>query len=107
MDGVPGQDGHWNFRLGPVEKWIVGLGASLLTLALGTIYLRIDSQLETQGKTLGVLVTQNAVMTTQLSTMNSQLANVPGLTDRVSRLEVKDQAQDESIKELRSVRGLK
>lgn len=94
-------------RWGKAETWIAAAVTVLLTGAMGVIYKRIDTQLDRQNDSLGVLATQQAVMASQLSTMNVQLANVPGLTERVSRLEVRTEALEEGQREQRQLRGVR
>lgn len=67
----------------------------------------VFTRLDEQGKALEDVAKQQAVTNSQLITLNLQLANVPALSERVSRNEVKIQALEESARELRQVRGLK
>lgn len=53
------------------------------------------------------LQTTNTFMTEEIGRLRNQLADVPALSQRVSRLEVKEEANAEAIKELRTMRGLK
>lgn len=83
------RDGHWQFRIGPVERWIVGLVAAAVvggTVLLGNSVL---SRLDELSKAQTELAKQQAVANQQLVTLNMQLANVPQLAERVGRNEVR------------------
>jgi hypothetical protein len=87
-------DGQRRFILGPVEMWIVGLVGlglvALVGLLFNSFFARMNEQAAVasrQGDTLNTLVTQQAVANGQLSTLNVQLSGIPGLTDRVTKLE--------------------
>lgn len=103
MDAERRDDGHWHFKLGPVEKWGVGVAAAGAVI-LG--YWLVSS--------VQTLVTQSAVTNSRLSDLSQQLTDVPELRRQVVELKVRvdqqanrDDQQDESIKELRQVRGLR
>lgn len=53
------------------------------------------------------LKTTNVYMADEMGRLRTQLADVPALSQRVSRLEVRDEAQEDAIKELRQMRGLR
>jgi hypothetical protein len=80
-------DGHMTFRLGPVERWVVGLGAAALVAGGWRLYTAFSDRLDAQAAGQNAMVTQMAVMNAQLATMNTQLADVPGLTTRVTKME--------------------
>lgn len=89
-------DGRQHFTLGKVEKWVVGVvGAAFLG---GGFWLVSSVQ---------TLVTQMAVANAQLSSLNNQLSDVPGLSKQVVELKVRVDNHDDEIDELRSVRNLK
>lgn len=60
---------------------------------------------------MGTLIfqTREAVvkLTVQMELLQSQLGNVPQLNDRMARAEVRIEAAETEIKELRAMRGLK
>lgn len=107
MDGVPTQDGHWTFRLGPVEKWVTGIVAATFLggLLMGGRWFAL--KVDTQGDKIQTLVTQQAVANGALATISAQLTDVPQLRSDVVELKVRVQALEENQKELRSVRGLR
>lgn len=70
---------------------IVALVASNLLLRDAMIKLQVSSQYTTE----------------EIRSLKLQLADVPALNQRVSRLEVRQDANTEAIKELRAIRGLK
>jgi hypothetical protein len=80
-------DGHVTFRLGPVERWVVGLGAAALVAGGYRIYSTFSDRMDAQSKAQQDTVTQLAVMNSQLAVMNTQLADVPGLSMRITKLE--------------------
>lgn len=100
VDGQAGRDGHITMKLGPVEKWVIGAGAGLLTAMIGIVYARIETQLERQTEAMGAVATQQAVMSAQITTMSGQLANVPALTERVTSLEGDVKRNREDVREL-------
>jgi hypothetical protein len=114
MDVERQPDGHWHFKLGPVERWVVAALATLLMIALGLIFTSVTGELKAQGqrqdetnKTLQTVVTQQAVANGQMATLSAQLADVPALTRQMAEIRVRVDRHDEDIKELRQVRGLR
>lgn len=101
MDGQQGRDGHITMKLGVVEKWVVSIGATLLTALIGMAWMRIEAQLERQAEAIAASATQQAVMSSQLTTMGGQLANVPALTERVTALEGEVRRNRQDIQEVR------
>jgi len=96
LDRTP--DGHWHFRLGPVEKWI----ASLVW-----IFNTVTSTQATQGQTLSEIKTQQAVTNSKLDQLTTSMANVPQLTSDVATLKVQTQRNSDDIHELQQVRKLR
>jgi hypothetical protein len=96
MDLQQQGDGRQHFTLGRVEKWIVGAIAT--AFVAGGLWLVSSVQ---------TLVTQMAVANAQLSSLNNQLSDVPGLSKQVVELKVRVDNHDDEIDELRSVRNLK
>lgn len=80
-----------NIVEGAVLAGIVALVASNLLLRDAMIKLQVSSQYTTE----------------EIRSLKLQLADVPALNQRVSRLEVRQDANTEAIKELRAMRGLK
>ncbi len=107
MDLQRATDGSLHFRLGPVERWVIGACATLLIFLLGWVFNSFDARLATQDKTMQTVVTQQAVTNAQLSTLSQQLSDVPGLTRQMAELKVQTQRNSEDIHELQSVRRLK
>lgn len=107
MEGERKASGQWQVRLGTVEKWVVTAGAGLLTVALGFIFIRVTGQLDTQGKAIQDLATQQAVTNSQLTTLNLQLADVPSITRKLAEHDVRIDRLESDVKELRGTRGLK
>lgn len=96
MDLQPHGDGRQSFKLGPVEKWVVGaIGAAMLG---GGIWLVGSVQ---------TLITQQAVTNSRLSDLNQQLTDVPELRRQVVELKVRVDKHDDEIDELRSTRNLR
>ena len=102
MDGQQSRDGHITMKLGVVEKWVVSIGATLLTALVGMAWMRIEAQLERQAEAIAASATQQAVMSAQLTTMSGQLANVPALTERVTALEGDVRRNRQDIQEVRA-----
>lgn len=107
MDLERQQDGRLHFSLGKVERWVVGTCAFVLVASFGWIFNRITSQLDTQGKAIAAMATQQAVMNNQLVTLNLQLADVPSMTSKLTEHEVRLDRVEADVKELRSTRGLR
>lgn len=82
-------------KLNIVEACIL---AAILGMATMLFSLR-DSMIQVQEQ----LKAQNAMFTG----MQSQLADVPSLNQRVSRVEVRQESIVENVKELRSMKGIK
>lgn len=114
MDAQPAADGSLHFRLGPVERWVVGL------VALGFIGLggyvanefknRMDSQsksMSDQAKQIQTIVTQQAVTNEQLQQLSRQLADVPGIVHDVAKIEVRIDEHERRLHELEQVRKLR
>jgi hypothetical protein len=107
MDAEQQNDGHWHFTLGPVERWIVGAcAAALLGLCYGG-WSSIVSKQDTQADLLAKVVTQQAVTSAQITTLQAQLADVPSLTRQIAEIKVQADRNTEDIQELRGMRGLK
>ena len=107
MDVEQQNDGRWHFALGPVERWIVGIAAAaLLALCYGG-WQSIVSRQDSQADLLAKVVTQQAVTSAQLTTLQAQLADVPNLTRQIAEIKVQVQRNTDDIHELRGMRGLK
>lgn len=98
---------HMQFRLGPVERWVIGVASLLLMSLLGYIFHSFDARLETQARTMQVVVTNQAVTNSQLSTLSAQLADVPGLTQKLAEIKVQVDRNSSDIHELQQVRKLR
>lgn len=113
MDLTKREDGHLHFSLGPVERWVLGAGVTLLFVAAGFIFTSITGQMQDQGSAikalsgqLGDVKTQQAVTNAQLAALNQQLANVAGLTNKVAEMKVQLDRNSSDIHELQQVKGL-
>jgi hypothetical protein len=107
-------DGHWHFKLGPVERWVVGIGALALTSMAGGIAITVNARLDEYGKSLRDLSTAQAVTNNQLATLSIQLADVPGLTRQLAETKVRVddntrriEGNDRDIRELQQLRKLR
>lgn len=107
MDFEERSEGHWHFRLGPVEKWVVATGAFLLISGCGWFVNTVTGQLTELSKAQSAQATQLALANQQLSTLTLQLADVPGLSRQVAEMKVQLDRNTEDVKELRGTRGLR
>lgn len=82
-------DGRGTFRLGPVERWAVGLGALLVVGMIGGFAKSVNDRLDRLTLEQAEQAKAQAVTNQQLATLNALLANVPALSERVSRNEVR------------------
>lgn len=89
MNAHQSQDGHWTFRLGPIERWIAIGVASLLTVLLVALAKDVNAKLEKYGDALQALSTQQSVTNIQLTALTAQLADVPGLTRQMVETKVR------------------
>lgn len=94
MDVEQNREGQWHFSLGPLERWIVGLASvaliGMFVFIFNSFSVRLDRQGDAQDKQLEAqrtMATQLAVMSGQMTTLNAQLADVPGLNTRVTKIE--------------------
>lgn len=100
MDVEQRSDGHLHFALGPVERWIVAIGACGIVGMVGWMWQSTATRLDDQGKTLFTVVTQQAVTNAQLQNLSSQLADVPGLTRQMAQLQVQVQRNTADVHDL-------
>lgn len=107
MDLQTGPDGHWHFKLGPIEKWIVSIVVLLTGSLLVWVFNAVTSTQATQGQTLSDIKTQQAVTNSKLDQLTTSMANVPQLTSDVATLKVQTQRNTEDIHELQQVGKLK
>lgn len=114
MDVSRGDNGHWHFRLGPVERWVIAGGTALLIGSLGWIFHSFTGQqdkqeaaLKDQNALLGELKEKQAVTNSKLETLTSQLADVPSLTRQMAELKVQTERNTQDIHDLQQVRRLK
>ncbi|MGQ4661327.1 hypothetical protein [Lysobacter sp. F6437] len=103
MDVERQGQGHWAFRLGPIEKWIATIiGAAVVAFGYWFV-----SEVRDQGDAIDNLATQQAVMNNQLVTLNLQLADVPSISRKMAEHDVRIDRLESDVKELRGTRGLK
>lgn len=107
MDLQRGNDGHWRFHLGPVEKWIVVVVAAAFVSGGYWMVASINAQMNAQNVTLQEVKTQQAVTNAGLGAIAMQLADVPSIRGQVTELKVRVEMQNESIKELKANKGLR
>lgn len=114
MDIKSGNDGVTHLKLGPVERWIVGVGAALLFGATAYIFNSITTTLDKQAQGLTnqteqivQIKTQQAVTNAQLQTLSQQLSDIPGLSRQMAEIKVQTDRNTQDIHELQSVRHLK
>lgn len=114
MDIKSSADGASHLRLGPVERWIVGVCATLLVAAVGYVFTSITGNLEKQQQSQATqmaqiveIKTQQAVTNAQLVTLSQQLSDIPGLTRQMAEIKVQTDRNAQDIHELQSVRHLK
>lgn len=107
MDLDQRDNGHWHFRLGPVEKYVVTGAAMLLFLSWGWIFDSTMGRFDNQQKTLDGMTTQIAVLNSQITTLTQQLADVPGLTRQMGELKVQVDRNSADIHDLQATRKLR
>jgi hypothetical protein len=107
MDLQRAQDGSLHFRLGPVERYVIGGGAAALVFLTGWVFHNFDNRLETGEKTMQTVVTQQAVTNAQLSTLSQQLSDVPGLTRQMAEIKVQVDRNSADIHDLQATKHLR
>lgn len=107
MDVEKRGDTRWHFSLGPVERWIVLLGATALVGGFVGAGKWFAGKVDAQGEQIETLVIQQAVANQSLTTISAQLSDVPQLRRDVVELKVRVEALEEGQKELRGTRGLR
>lgn len=107
MDLDRTNDGHWHFRLGPIEKWILSIAALLTGSLLVWVFNTVTSSQATQGQALSEIKTQQAVTNSKLDQLTTSMANIPQLTSDVATLKVQTQRNTDDIHEMQQVRKLK
>jgi hypothetical protein len=100
IEGVDGEG--TKVKLGVVERRVLSGAFALLVFLLGYVFHNFDSRLEEQGKSMAAMATQQAVTNSQLQTLSQQLADVPGLTQRVVELRVQVDRNTADIHDLQS-----
>lgn len=98
---------HLQFKLGPVERWVIAGSAMLLVFLLSYVFHSFDNRLEAQARTMQTVVTQQAVTNAQLQTLSQQLADVPGLTRAMAEAKVQIERNTSDIRELQQTGRLK
>lgn len=107
MDVEQQNDGRWHFALGPVERWIVLGAATFISFVLYKGWDSITTRQDTQNTALIALAQQQAVTNAQITQLQTQLVDIPALSQRVSKNEVRIDALEEGQRELRGMKGLK
>lgn len=107
MEAQAEENGNYRFKLGPVEKWIVGLGATAIVVVAGWAASSVNTQLQDTTAKLNTLITQQAVTNQQLMNLSTQMADIPQLRTQMTELKVRVDRHDEDLKELRNTRGLR
>lgn len=106
MDVQRSADG-WNFKLGPVERWAVAIGAAGLISMITWLANSFSTRLDRLEQLLATSTTQQAVTNSQMGTLSAQLADVPNLTRQMAEIQVQVKRNSEDIAELRRLRGVK
>lgn len=100
-------DGHWHFRLGPVERAVIAAAMSLLCFLAWWVFHEFSVRLDASDKTQQTILVNQAVTNEQLRTLSSQLSDVPGLTRQMAELQVQVGRNTQDIRDLQQVKGLK
>ncbi|GEM_PF-578650 len=107
MDIERHDDGHWHFKLGPIEKWVVAAaGTTLMGLAYLTYQGISDTQLR-QGSDLQDIKTQQAVTNAQLSALSKQLSDVPVMRQTTAEIKVQVLRNTQDIRDLQHTNSTK
>lgn len=103
---------HWHFALGPVERWVVGIvavGFIAGLVVIGNWFIQNQNEQskgqKEQGEKIQTLVLQQAVANGTLSTITTQLTDVPQLRRDVVELKVRVDNLEQGQRELRQTRG--
>ena len=107
MDINRADDSSWHFRLGPIERVVIGGAFALLVFLISYTFHSFDTRLENQDKTMQTVVTSQAVTNSQLSILSQQLADVPGLTRQMAEIKVQTDRNAQDIHDLQSLRKLR
>lgn len=107
MDVERAGDGHWQFRLGPVERWVATAVAAALLSIIAWLANSFSTRLDRLEQLLATSTTQQAVTNSQMGTLSAQLADVPNLTRQMAEVQVQVRRNSEDIAELRRIRGVK
>ena len=107
VDLKPESGGRWHFVLGPVERWVVGVGAAALIGGCGLFAKSLVDRLDDQNEKLQTVVTQQAVTNGQIQTLSAQLADVPQLTRDMAEIKVRVEQHGQDIRELKQLKGVK
>lgn len=89
MNAVTGGDGRTRFTLGPVERWVVAIGALVVTSLLGYMGTATLQKLDRVNDTANDLKTQQAVTNNRLDTMSAQLIGISNLPQQIAVLQDK------------------
>lgn len=100
MDTTPTGDGRQHISLGPVERWVVSIGAVLIVAGGGWFARSMTTRLDDQSKTMQAVVTQQAVTNGQIQTLTTQLADVPRLTREMAEIKVRVDRHEQDIRDL-------
>lgn len=107
MDVARSNDGHWHFRLGPVERYVIAAAFSVLSFLAWWVFHEFSVRLDASDKTQQTILVNQAVTNEQLHALSSQLSDVPGLTRQIAELQVQTARNTQDIRDLQQVRGLK
>lgn len=107
MDINRADDSSWHFKLGPIERVVIGGAFALLVFLIGYVFNSFDGRLAAQDKTMQAVVTAQAVTNAQLQTLSQQLSDIPGLTRKMAEIDVRTERNTQDIHELQQVRKLK
>ena len=100
-------EGRTRLTLGPVEKAIVGILATVLLSGAWKFADSINIRFDKQYDAINELSKQQAVTSGQITTLTAQLADIPAMRTNVAEIKVRVEAHDQAIRELRATKGLR
>lgn len=89
--------GAMRVQLGPVERWVVTVCAAAVVAICGGFASMTMQRLDRMTDQQARLSEQQAVTISQLTEVSRQLADVPGLKDRVTALEVQVKTNTQAL----------
>lgn len=93
--------------LGPIEKIIAALAVSAMVGMPVYLWKKAEARADDQDITLRAVDTRTQVMSQQMATISSQLADIPTLRTQMAENKVQITRNTQDIAELRDMKGLK